>query len=296
MRPDRLDAALTRRPNAAIEAFTIAFASAPKRRDKASSAKRLAVFALLAAAAVSGCAAELPSLATIEATDTAVVASQSGATLDTPRFNPFSDALETATTAREVIANPTINDVMQAGELPEMALGRPDAPVTIVEYASLSCPYSRRFHLETFPTLKSEYIDTGKVRFILREFPIGKQSGLATVALRCAPPDKSFALFDRLMSEQPSWVSQEVRPDPIHHVAAQLGLTRTQFDACRQDQRLIARLNWIKERGRKLGVIGTPNFFIQGRLIKSVMGIEELRAIVDSMLPADATPGRPAAR
>ncbi|KAB2916408.1 MAG: DsbA family protein, partial [Hyphomicrobiaceae bacterium] len=211
-------------------------------------------------------------------------AGQSGATLDTPRFNPFADTLETATKGREVIRNPTPEQVMQVGELPEMALGRPDAPLTIVEYASLSCPYSRRFHLETFPTLKREYIDTGKVRFILREFPIGKQSGLATIALRCAPPEKHFELFDRFMSQQPTWVSQEVRPDPIAEIAGEVGLTWPQFEACRADQRLIARLNWIKERGRTLGVIGTPNFFIQGRLIKSVIGMKELREIVEPML------------
>lgn len=246
--------------------------------------KRLAALALTVAAAALSACTELPSLAGADATDSSAVRSPSGATPDTPRFNPFGDKLETATSQREIIRNPTLDDVMLAGELSEMALGRPDAPVTIVEYASLSCPYSRRFHLETFPRLKKEYIDTGKVRFILREFPIGKQSGLATIALRCAAPDTYFALFDRLMSEQKDWVSQEMRPDPIAEVAAQVGLTRGQFDSCREDQRLIARLNWIKERGRTLGVIGTPNFFIQGRLIKSVIGISEIREIVDPLL------------
>ena len=81
---------------------------------------------------------------------------------------------------------------MQPGELPEMALGRTDAPVTIVQYASMTCPYCRQFQRETFPVLKREYIDTGKVRYVLREFPIGKQSGLATIALRCAPPRQVF--------------------------------------------------------------------------------------------------------
>ena len=82
---------------------------------------------------------------------------------------------------------------MKPGELPEMALGAPDAPVTIIQYASMTCPYCRKFQMEAFPVLKREYIDTGKVRYILRaEFPIGKQSGLATVALRCAPPRQVF--------------------------------------------------------------------------------------------------------
>jgi protein-disulfide isomerase len=247
-------------------------------------ANRFAVVSLVATALLAGCTGDVPVIGGPKITGPAATALEGGATPDTPRFNPFSDALETATAAREVIANPTVADIMQAGELPEMTLGRPDAPVTIVQYASLSCPYSRRFQLETFPALKREYIDTGKVRFILREFPIGKQSGLATIALRCAVPGKYFTLYDKFMAEQASWVSQEVRADSVYDVAAQVGLTRPEFDRCREDQRLIAQLNWVKERGLKLGVIGTPNFFVQGRLIKKVIGMKDIRGIVDPII------------
>ena len=184
-----------------------------------------------------------------------------------------------------MIANPSIDEIMKPGELPEMALGRPDAPVTIIQYASMTCPYCRKFQVEAFPVLKREYIDTGKVRFILRaEFPIGKQSGLATVALRCAPPQKYFELYEKLMLQQASWVSQEVRPDPILKVAAQVGMTRAQFDSCRENRGMIKALNAIKERGRTLGIIGTPNFFIQGKLVKSVIGMKEIREMVDPIL------------
>lgn len=205
------------------------------------------------------------------------------------RFNPFADPNDKPAGGREVIENPTIADVMLPGPLPEMSFGRPDAPVTIVEYASLTCPHCRNFHLTTYPRFKKEYVDTGKVRYILREFPIGKTSGAATVALRCAPPDKYLTLFGKFLEQQPTWVSQEVRLDPIFKVAAQVGMTRQQFDACRENQAMIDGLKWIKDRGRKLGVIGTPNFFVEGKLVKKELSIEDIRAMVDPLLAGRIT-------
>ena len=168
--------------------------------------------------------------------------------------------------------------------------------MTIVEYASLTCPYCRRFHKETFPELKRDYIDTGKVRFILREFPIGKTSGAATVALRCAKPEKYLELYGKFLEQQPSWVSQEVRLDPIYAVAAQVGMTRPQFDACRENQAMIDALKWVKERGRTLGIIGTPNFFVEGTLVKKVLTMEDIRAMVEPLIKARAAAGPGAPR
>jgi len=205
------------------------------------------------------------------------------------RFNPFADPNERPAGGRQVIADPTVADVMATGSLPEMAFGRADAPVTIVEYASLTCPHCRNFHLKTYPQLKKEFIDTGKVRYILREFPIGKTSGAATIALRCAPPDKYLTLFGKYMEQQPSWVSQEVRLDPIFNVAAQVGMTRQQLDACRENQAMIEGLKWVKDRGRTLGVIGTPNFFVNGKLVKKELSIEDIRAMVEGVLASRAT-------
>jgi protein-disulfide isomerase len=205
------------------------------------------------------------------------------------RFNPFADPTEKAPGGREVIANPTIEDVMLTGSLPEMAFGRADAPVTIIEYASLTCPHCRNFHKTTYPQFKKAYIDTGKVRYILREFPIGKTSGAATIALRCAKPEKYLELFGKFMDQQPAWVSQEVRLDPIFNVAAQVGMTRQQFDACRQNQSMIDGLKWVKDRGRKLGVIGTPNFFVEGKLVKKELAMEDIRAMVDPLIAGRTT-------
>ena len=235
--------------------------------------------ALIVWAALAGCTLDVPVIGA--PTGSAHLA---GATPDASGFDPFGDHSGPSLERREVIEHPSIAEIMAPSSLPEMALGRADAPVTIVQYASLSCPYCRRFQIETFPELKAEYIDPGKVRYVLREFPIGKQSGLATIALRCAGPGKYFALYDKLMREQASWVSQEVRPEAILKVAAQVGMTRAQFDSCRENRGMIAALNAIKERGRMLGVIGTPNFFVEGKLIKSVISIAEIRAMVDPIL------------
>ena len=232
------------------------------------------------AAALAGCSGDVGMIAASGAAP-----ASTEATPDAAGFDPFGERALTAVGRREVIEHPTLAEIMAPGDLPEMALGRRDAPVTIVQYASLSCPYCRKFQIETFPLLKTEYIDTGKVRYVLRaEFPIGKQSGLATIALRCAPADKYFLLYDKLMREQASWVSQEVRPDPIFRIAAQVGMTRAQFDSCRENRAMIGKLNAIKERGRQLGVIGTPNFFIDGKLVKTVLGMAEIREMVDPIL------------
>ncbi len=204
-------------------------------------------------------------------------------------FNPFADQPSAPSGRREIIKNPTIAEIMQTGSLPEMAFGRADAPVTIVQYASLTCPYCRRFHKETFPELKKEFIDTGKVRYILREFPIGKASGAATIALRCAKPEKYLELYGKFLAQQPAWVSQEVRLDPIFKVASQVGMTRQQFDACRENQSMISGLKWVKDRGRTLGIIGTPNFFIGGTLVKRVLTIEEIRTMVAPLVAARIT-------
>jgi protein-disulfide isomerase len=215
--------------------------------------------------------------------------STEGTSSDGERFNPLADPNDRPTGGREVIENPTMADVMAPSPLPEMSFGRADAPVTIIEYASLTCPHCRNFHLKTYPQFKKEYVDTGKVRYILREFPIGKASGAATIALRCASPDKYLILFGKFMEQQPSWVSQEVRLDPIFNVAAQVGMSRQQFDACRENQAMIDGLKWVKDRGRKLGVVGTPNFFVGDKLVKKELSIEDIRAMVDPQLAGRAT-------
>lgn len=241
-----------------------------------------AVIASLGLGACGGGGLSQPSLST---SATSGDAGNGGSTADQSQSNPFQDSSAQSLSGRTVIDKPTLAEIMQpASKLPEMALGRPDAPVTIIKYASMTCPYCRQFQIEVFPELKRQYIDTGKVRLILREFPIGFQSGTATVALRCVPEANYFQAYDKLMRQQSVWVSQEVRAEPILKVASEAGLTRERFDACRADKAMSRELNAIKERGRTLGIVGTPNFFINGRLIKSTLTLQDVKAIIDPLL------------
>lgn len=249
---------------------------------------------LAIALAMSACSGEglpLGPSASSPETGSAIVGSPA-VTQDKAGFNPFQTSSDGLIGGREVITNPTLADVMATGKLPEMSWGRADAPVTIIKYASLTCPHCRKFQAEVWPQVKREFVDTGRVRFIIREFPIGRASGTATVALRCAPADKYLTLYETFLAQQGSWVGQEVRTAEIVKVANQVGVTGPQFEACLKDKALLEGLTWIKERGRKLGIIGTPNFFVNARLVKTTMGLDEVRAAVAAAAAPAAVPTR----
>lgn len=190
-----------------------------------------------------------------------------------------------AVTQEAAPTNPALNvppasELMQPGPLGERALGNPNAPVTVIEYVSLTCPHCASFHRDVFPRVKREYIDTGKIRFIVREFPIGRAAGNAAIANRCAREDKYFALLSALLARQSEWVSQEVRLDAIYGVAKSVGMSRETFDKCLANQSMIDGLNEVKQRGRKFGVIGTPTFFANGRKAQGATTYEEFKALV----------------
>ena len=175
---------------------------------------------------------------------------------------------------------PVLAELMKPGPLGEKSLGNPNAPVTIIEYASLTCPFCRKFHVNVYPRVKKELIDTGKVRWIVREFPIGRSAGTAAIINRCAPDKDYFVLFDKFLTQQKVWVSQEVRRDAIYKVASQTGMTRQAFDACLANKEIEEGLRTVKQRGRELGVTGTPTFFVNGKKSRGDLTYDELVAMI----------------
>jgi protein-disulfide isomerase len=191
------------------------------------------------------------------------------------------------------IENPTLADIMAPGPIPERVLGKADAPVTLIEYVSLTCPYCRAFHEKVLADLKRDYIDKGRVRLIVREFPIGKTAGAATIVNRCIREDKYFSLLHGFLVEQKSWVSQEVRRDAIFEVARKDGMTRPEFDACFENKAIVEGLKWVKERGRRLGVVGTPTFFVQDVKLRTSPSADDIRRALDAALQKTVSAGNP---
>ena len=116
-----------------------------------------------------------------------------------PPFNPLAFAADT---------NPSPEDLAHAGPAGDVMIGSDKAPVTVIEYASMTCPHCAHFSETTFPELKKRYIDTGKVRFLFREFPLDQLAAAGFVLARCAGPDKYFPLIETLFAQQHDWVVQ----------------------------------------------------------------------------------------
>jgi protein-disulfide isomerase len=178
-------------------------------------------------------------------------------------------------------------DLLQPGPLGEMVLGAENAPVTIIEYASMTCGHCADFHNRTYPKLKERYIDTGKVRFIFREFPLDRLALAASMLARCAGKDNKdryFALIEALFHQQKDWAVRQPIP-PLMQIAKQAGFTQEGFEQCLKDQKLENSLMEVRQRAaEKFKVESTPTFFINGRMQRGVMSIEDLEKQIEPHL------------
>jgi protein-disulfide isomerase len=166
-------------------------------------------------------------------------------------------------------------DLMTPGPLGDQEQGDPKAPVTIVEYASMTCPHCAQFHEIVYPELKKKYIDTGKVRFIFREFPLDPVAAGASALARCSGKDKFFPLVETLFAQQRDWAVQKPI-EPMFSIARQAGFSRQSFEECLNNERVLKGIEETRARGQRYGVQSTPTFFINGKLFRGVMTVEEL--------------------
>lgn len=174
--------------------------------------------------------------------------------------------------------------LIESGVLPEMSLGNADAKVTIVEYASMTCPHCAHFHETTLPELKTKYIDTGKVRMIFREFPFDPRAEAGFMLARCSK-DNYFPMIDVLFKQQANWAAVENAQAALLQLAKLAGFSQQQFEACLTDQKLLDDIRAVRARGEKdFGVTSTPTFFINGSKYPGAMSIAEFSAIIDPLL------------
>jgi protein-disulfide isomerase len=170
----------------------------------------------------------------------------------------------------------SVAELMTPGPLGDQALGAANAPVTIIEYASMTCPHCSHFHETTFPEMKKKYIDTGKVRFIFREFPLDPLAAAGSMLARCAGGDKYFPLLEALFSQQKDWVVQKPLA-PMLAIAKQAGFTQQTFDECLANQKMLDGIEASRTRAsEKFNVNSTPTFFINGKIFRGALTPEEL--------------------
>ena len=179
--------------------------------------------------------------------------------------------------AATATATQATNDLMVAGPLGEMALGDPNAPNVVIEYVSMTCPHCQRFHADVYRPFKEKYVDTGKVYFIVREYPLDPLATAGAMVARCAPKERFFPLIDLMFENQRQWAFVTDPASALRDLVKQAGFTQESFQACLTNQEILDGVNWVKDRAAKeFGVGSTPTFFINGQMLKGALTLEEI--------------------
>ena len=177
-----------------------------------------------------------------------------------------------------------LSTLMEPGPLGEHIVGDPDAPVTIIEYASMTCPHCRAFHLNVYPTIKEKYIDPGIAKLYFREFPFDPAAAAAFMLAQCAGEDKYFSMIDVLYEKQATWSRGKVA-DELFKIAKLAGFTQESFNACLKNQELLDNVLAIQKKAAEdYEVNATPTFFINGTKYSGNMSAEEMGKVIDSLV------------
>lgn len=167
----------------------------------------------------------------------------------------------------------------------ETALGKADAPVTIVEYASLTCPHCAHFHNTVLPTIKSEFIEKGKVRLVFRDFPLDRMALTASVVARCAGPGRYFPFVDALFASQDKWARDSNPMAALSRIARLGGMSQAEFEACLKKEDITEKvLAQRLDADKTYGVRSTPTIIVNGDLYGGGLSVEQLRAVINAKL------------
>lgn len=176
-------------------------------------------------------------------------------------------------------------DLAVPGPLGDVVQGPADAKVTIIEYASLTCSHCAAFHKDTYPALKQRYIDTGQVRFILREFPLDPLATAGFMLARCDGEGKYYPVVDLLFSQQKTWAFSDKPLDSLQQAVRQAGFSQEKFESCLRDQKLYDAVNAVRTRASDtLKVTSTPTFFINGQRHSGNMSIDDIEKVIKPLL------------
>jgi len=169
----------------------------------------------------------------------------------------------------------------------DFVIGNEDAKITIIEYASLSCSHCADFHVNTLETLKKEYIDTGKVRMVFRDYPFNYPALLGSMVLRCIPENYRYDYMNALFKLQPDWVNKKNKKtiQELYKIMQSGGMTKEEYDACIYNTELENEiLEGVMEAQNQFNIKSTPSFIINGNLIEGNKSIKEFRQIIDKIL------------
>ena len=169
----------------------------------------------------------------------------------------------------------------------DFVIGNEDAKITIIEYASLSCSHCADFHVNTLETLKKEYIDTGKVKMVFRDYPFNYPALLGSMVLRCIPENYRYDYMNALFKLQPDWVNKKNKKtiQELYKIMQSGGMTKEEYDACIYNTELENEiLKGVMEAQNQFNIKSTPSFIINGKLIEGNKSIKEFRQIIDKIL------------
>jgi len=205
-------------------------------------------------------------------------------------FFVSASALTLVSVLKPTLAASAAPDLLAPGPLPELAFGKPEAPVTVIEYASLTCPHCRAFHVDTWPQVQEKYVDTGKVRFIMREFPLDPRASAGFMLARCAGPERAIPTIDLLYRSQDRWTRVDDPTTELKTLMGIAGMRTSDVEECLQNQSLLDKITAVAEAGKRYGVDSTPTFFINGTKFKGALSFAKFSEIVDPLVAAAAKP------